>query len=266
MKKTYSFSMFAVFAVLAFVFSPLISRPALAQQGETIQLSVSKVFGYSSGFGQAQREMQGTFTVTARGPQNLERVIFFLDNEVMGEVQQEPFRLQFQTEAYTLGKHRFTATGYTTDGRQLNSNIVTATFVTAGQGMEAGMRIVLPLFALIFGIIGLSALLSVLSGRNQKPVPAGAPRNYGIMGGTICPKCKRPAPFAFWSINVLFGKLQMCPHCKKWSVVRRASPAELRSAELAELEREQQAAHKAAPIMSEEDRLRKELEGSRFND
>ena len=64
---------------------------------------------------------------------------------------------------------------------------------------------------------------------------------------------------------MLTGKLDRCPHCGKWSVVRRATPAELSAAEAAEL-----AAAKAeqaeTPGLSEEERLRQELEDSRYQD
>jgi hypothetical protein len=238
-----------------------ISSPALAQEEEQIRLSTSKVFGYSW-----QSEMQGTFSITARGPQNLERVVFFIDEELLGEARQEPFRLQFHTDAHPEGVHVFTAVGYTSDSRVLASNKLSRNFVPAGEGASAVLKILLPMLGVIFGAMGLSALISMIAIRSKKPVPPGTPRRYGPMGGTICPKCKRPAPLGFLSPNLPMGKLQMCPHCMKWSIVRRASPAELHAAELAELEREQKAGGKVAQAMTEEERLRKEIEASRFND
>lgn len=56
------------------------------------------------------------------------------------------------------------------------------------------------------------------------------------------------------------GQLDRCPYCGKWSVVRSLPLAQLRQAEQAELEQ----ARGQIPEISEEERLKKELDDSRY--
>ena len=54
---------------------------AVSAQGEELTLSLSRDFGYGGFNG----DIQGTFSVKASGPANLERVQFFLDETLLGE-------------------------------------------------------------------------------------------------------------------------------------------------------------------------------------
>jgi DNA-directed RNA polymerase subunit RPC12/RpoP len=95
-------------------------------------------------------------------------------------------------------------------------------------------------------------------------LPPGAPRNYGIIGGTICPKCGRPFGMHIWGLNMLVGKLDRCPYCGKWSLVRYVGREALREAEAAELEAPKEAP--SIPSAGEEENLKKELDNSRYID
>lgn len=95
-----------------------------------------------------------------------------------------------------------------------------------------------------------------LSGRVQT---AGAPETSAA-GAAICPKCKRPFARSFLSPNLVVGKLCRCPHCGKWSVVPRATAAELAAAEAAD----RAASEPAAPALSEEERLRRKIDASKY--
>ena len=57
-------------------------------------------------------------------------------------------------------------------------------------------------------------------------------------------------------------RLDRCPHCGRWSFTRRWLPEDLAAAE-AKLRDEKPAAH---PELSEEERLRRDLEASRYDD
>ena len=134
-------------------------------------------------------------------------------------------------------------------------------FVSPEAGWKSALKIIGPVFGIIIGILLLSFLLSISSGRKQAKLPPGTPRNYGFKGGTICPKCSRPFAFQFLALNMgLFHKVDRCPYCGRWGLVRRKSVEELRAAEAAELSGKQE----FAPETSEEDRLRKDLEDSRY--
>jgi DNA-directed RNA polymerase subunit RPC12/RpoP len=250
--------------IKAFLFTILLlfssTQSTQAQEDTPLTIRLSRNFGYSSGTG----DIQGTFTLRADGPDNLTRVVFYIDDSVMGEVLTPPFELRFQTDDFPLGVHTIRAVGYTSEGVELHSNEQIREFVTAEEGWQFVGKIVLPLI----GVIALAVLISIaipyLTGRGGKnQVPLGAQRNYGMFGGTICPKCGRPFGMHAWGLNLAVGKLDRCPHCGKWSMVRRVPQSALREAEAAELNMADQPAELEG---GSNDRLRKELEESRYQD
>ncbi len=252
------FWMIACLAVLV-----ALAQPALAQNDSTLSLSLSRDFGYSSLSGS---QIQGVFSVRAQGPQDLVRVIFYLDSQPLGEVTEAPYRLRFDTSNYPDGKHTLSAIGYTSSGQEIRSNDQVREFVPASQGFEGAMEILGPLL----GVIVLAALLALgipalFSRGKTKNLALGAPRSYAPLGGTICPKCSRPFAMHIWGLNLLVGKLDRCPYCGKWSMAVRYSPAQLREAELAELvDAEENSA--GIPKASGEENLQKDLENSRYQD
>lgn len=247
---------FLIFGMVAFMTSS-----AAAQQGTELSLNLSRNFGFSSGTGR----IQGAFTLKASGPANLQRVVFYIDDKQVGEATQSPFNYAFNTGSYSPTQHTLSAIGYTSDGQELHSNNITAEFITSEQAGQNTLRIILPILAVVGFAILFSAAIPMLSTRGKKESLApGTQRNYGVMGGTICPKCGRPFAMKFLGINLPMGKLNRCPYCGKWSMVRRRSMAELRAAEQAELD---QSFSEAIPSqLSEEEKLRKELDNSKYQD
>ena len=235
--------------------------PVAAQEANPLTLRLNRDFGYSSGTGQ----IQGTFSMRVSGPDNLTRVEFQIDGNTIGEATAAPFNLRFETGQFTLGTHTMSAIGYTSDGQEIKSNEITAEFVSASAATDMLKKILIPLVVVIGGVILVTSLVPALLGRGKtSSVPLGAPRNYGAFGGSICPKCGRPFSRHVWGINLMVGKLDRCPHCGKWSIVRAQPLSVLRQAEQAELEN---ADHEGQlQEMSEEERLRKELDNSRYQD
>ena len=233
-----------------------LALPALAQD-EALELRLSRDFGY----GGLNNDIQGTFSYRVSGPDDLTRVEFLMDGEVIGEDSEAPFAFQFNTGAYSTGLHQMQAVGYLADDSVLESNTVERNFVEAGAGTQEALRFVVPLLVVIAIAVLIPAVFSIVSAR-RNPVPLGAPRKYGVMGGAICPNCSRPFGIHWWSLNMVGARLDRCPHCGKFHRVRRASQDELRAAEKAEVASEQV---EETPV-SEEERLRRLLDDSRFND
>lgn len=232
---------------------------AFAQRQEELILTFSRDFGYASGTG----DIQGTFSMKVSGPPDLQKVVFLIDGKPIGEDNEPPFRIQFTTDAFPLGKHTLSAIGITANGTELYSKEYTRNFVSAEEGWKAAMKIAGPLLAMALIVSVLSFIFPFLSLRKKAgTVPLGAPRRYGLVGGAICPKCHRPFPMHLFSPNLLVGKLERCPYCGKWSVVSRASLTELKEAEASELELSAETAQVQGE--TEEERLRKELEDSRY--
>lgn len=247
---------YVLLSLILFIFS---TKNVLAQ-AEELTLSLTRNFGYSSGTG----DIQGTFTMRASGPDDLTRVVFYIDGEAIGEANEPPFTLRFQTGSYPLGVHTLSAVGYTSQGLELRSNEQRREFVSSQDALQLVSKILLPLLAIIVISVLLATILPMLMGRNRKEqVPLGASRSYGMLGGTICPKCGRPFGLHMYGLNLAIGKLDRCPHCGKWSLVRRVPPAMLRQAEEAEKERVEQPFE---AVEAEKERMIKDLEDSRYQD
>jgi len=248
MKKISAVILITILVSLAFI-------SVVSAQSEELTLSLSRDFGYGGFNG----DIQGTFSAKAKGPANLERVLFYLDETLLGEDTEAPFAIQFVTDNYPTGAHVLSAVGYTADGKQLKSQSISALFVTKEEGAAAGLKMVLPILAVVFGSMAIAAISNMINVSKGKKLPAGATRSY-TLGGGICPKCKRPFGFQLLSMNMIAGKLTPCPHCGKWSIVKRASMSDLHAAEQAELDTEKVQISEA----SEEEKLRKELDDSRY--
>ena len=54
---------------------------------------------------------------------------------------------------------------------------------------------------------------------------------YGMAGGTVCPRCTFPYSRVVLAPNLVVGKLSRCPHCGKWTIARAASAENLQQAE-----------------------------------
>jgi hypothetical protein len=243
---------------LALLVALLVVSPAAAQGDNALVMRLTRDFGFS-GSGQ----IQGTFTIHVTGPANLARVDFLIDGKQIGEATAAPFNLQFSTGSFSLGTHTISSIGYTADGQALHSPDVTAEFVTASTGLKAGGKIAIPILVIALLAVIVSALLPALTGRGKhSQLPLGQPRNYGMKGGGICPKCRRPFSFSLLAPNLPFYRLDRCPYCGRWGLVRIASLSDLRKAEEAELETAK--VNQMIPEESEEEKLRKELDDSRY--
>ena len=231
---------------------------AVAQTNDTLTLSLRRDFG--AGFGSS---IQGTFSFRASGPDNLVRVIFYIDDQVVGEASEAPFRLQFKTENYPLGVHTLHAVGITEDGRELTSNSISRNFISGSSANRAVFWMIVPIILLSLGGLLLS---SWIANRGQKAHsnPAVAAIN-GPAGGTICPKCSKPFARHIWGINLLTSKYDRCPHCGKWSLVRALPPDVLETAVIA-MQQAEAAKNPAQPDTADsETSWHKRLDDSKFN-
>jgi hypothetical protein len=250
---------FSIILILCVLITFTVSH-AQTQSTDQLQLGINRDFGYG-GFG---NDIQGLFTAHINNPpDNLTRVVFLIDNTTMGEDTTAPFSLQFNTDSYPLGTHILSAVGYTSDGKEIDSNKITAQFVPASSATQAIVKFVVPVFGMILLIGLISVFVPLLLNKGKMAsVPLGEQRKYGIGGGAICPKCSRPFPLRLWWLNLGLKKIDRCPYCGKWSFVRPSSMDDLRSAETAELAN----AQPDNPITgeTEADKQKKELDDSRY--
>jgi len=246
--------------VLAVISMCLIVQPVLAQSDTGFTISMSRDFGYSSGTG----DIQGLFSIHAKGPDNLQRVVFLIDGESIGEDTESPYKLQFSTDSFANGVHTMSAIGYTTDGQELKSNEIRSNFVPAGEGIKAAGAIIGVIFGILIVVFVLAFAITMFSTRRKGALPLGKPRNYGMKGGTVCKRCDRPFAFHIIAMNMLTHRLDFCPHCGKWQMAKPMPLEMLREAEKAELAWDQAAEGEQIQGLSEEEKLRRDLDSSRF--
>jgi hypothetical protein len=232
----------------------LAALPASAQESEeTLQLSMQRDFGFSLG-----GRIQGRFTLAVTGPDGLEQVEFLIDDQVIGVDREPPYRLSLSTGDYKLGVHRISAVGSTVDGRQLRAAELTFQFIGADEGWRAAMGIVVPIIGGTVALMLVAALGMVFLGRRKGPPRIG---EYGAAGGAVCARCELPFSRHVLFPNLLIGKLERCPHCGKWAIVRRATREAL---EMAEARLAAEEVRGGLEHESEEEKLRRQIEDSRF--
>lgn len=226
---------------------------AVAQDSNQLTLRLSRDFGTGLG-----SNIQGRFSFRAEGPDNLTRVSFFIDDQLVGEVSESPYRLQFKTDDFPLGNHTLYAVGITADGQELQSNRITQNFISGSSANRTVLLIVVPILVLS---IGGSLFAAWFTNRGRKS--SGNINVHGPFGGTICPKCHKPFARHIWGLNLGLAKYDRCPHCGKWSLVRAMHPDVLDAA----VEAMEAAAQQNQPKPPNDDgeTWRKRLDDSRFD-
>ncbi len=219
-----------IFALLLLVF---LTQPVFGQNdGYTIH--VRKDFGYGWG-----SDIQGRFTVTLLGEeQGVEQVDFLLDGEVLAVVTDPPFRYQFQTQDYEPGAHTLSAQVQLSSGRTEATPALKYRFISGAQARQQVTGVLLWVGGGVVGIMALVGIIQIVFSRRKKASTrvGRESRGYGLLGGTICPKCGTPFPRHIWGVNLVVGRLDRCERCGKWVMTKRASLEEMRSAEKAEIE------------------------------
>lgn len=250
------------FIVLAALLS---ATPAAAQTPEPgYRLHSQRLFGYG-GFG---GDVRGSFRFSVSGPaDNIQSVTYLIDGQPMATVSQPPFSFDFQTGSYPDGWHQFAAQITTREGSQVTTPATSLNFLSAAQQNSSMGKILIPLF----GGVALVMLIMVAAQaiglrRNPGRLAPGTTRHYGIKGGTICPRCGRPFPIHFWSLNLPGAHLDRCDYCGRFGLVTRRSPAELQAAEVAEVAAAQSTETSLPGAVEESDseRLRKLLDESKY--
>ena len=163
---------------------------AVAQSDNELSLRLRRDLGTGIG-----TSIQGTFSFRVSGPDNLISVIFYIDDQIVGEDSEAPFRLQFKTDEYSLGVHTLRAVGVTQDGQELTSNSLSRNFISGSSANRTTLYIVIPIILIAIGgrllsswianrgrkasdnpgstLIGHLALF-VLNARNHSPCISGA--------------------------------------------------------------------------------------------
>lgn len=251
--------------ILLFCTAALLGLVSTQVQAEEIEfrLDVNRDFGYGNG-----SDVRGNFSLTIYGAQeSIRTVIYLMDGQQISQVSQAPFRFRFSTSDYPDGWHELSAVVETTDNRSVTTPVVRLNFISSSQ-QSAGMKRIFGLILammVILGGIGIAAQFVTLRGGKHKA--PGAPIRYGLLGGTICPRCNRPYSIHIWSISLIGGRLDRCEHCGKWAFIQRRHPDLLAAAEKAGLQAAQVEENTlpGAAEESDEEKLHRLLDESRYS-
>lgn len=226
---------------------------SVSAQDDDYGIHVRKDFGYNMG-----RTIQGRFGISLRGDEaQVESVTFLMDGIELAQVNAAPFRYQFSTDDYEPGIHRLSAQVQLKNGNVITTSMATFEFLSR----QASSKQVTALLVGIGGAVLISMLvvgvvqISLLKGTKKRPLQPGERRNYGLFGGTVCPKCGRAFPRHFWGVNLVVGRLDRCEHCGKWVMTIRATPKALQLAEQVELDAAQAENDTSPGLFAEQDYL-----------
>jgi hypothetical protein len=244
---------FALAFTLVLLLALTLTATVLAQEEmPELEIRLNRDFGYG-GFG---NDIQGLFTIKVSGPDDLEKVEFYIDDTLLGMDEEAPFRIQFNTDNFDFGIHQISAVGTLADGTELRSRQITSEFVSGDQVMD----FLIPVLGLIALVTVGAAVLPMLTGKKGQAGPIG---EYGPAGGAVCPRCQFPFSRHWLSPNLAVGKLVRCPHCGKWSIRARASFVDLAAAEdRLRLSRQEGSPAEVDPEKS----LKRALDDSRFEE
>jgi len=205
-------------------------------QGNDYTIHLGKDFGYAWG-----SDIQGKFTISLVGDEELvEKVYFLFDGELISIIQEPPFEYQFNTVEFIPGNHSLSAEVWLKNGNLENTPILEYHFVPPDYAKQELTEILLWIGGTLLGVMTIAVIVQIFAFKGRKKVShqTGKRRDYGVLGGAVCPKCGYPFPQHIWGINLLVGKLDRCEHCGKWVMVRRATPEELQEAEEIESSRD----------------------------
>jgi hypothetical protein len=223
---------------------------AYVQESTPLEIRLNRNLGFGLG-----GQIQGRFSIKVDGPEDLNLVEFYIDNQLIGEDSTPPFGLQFSTGDYENGVHQISAIGYTTGGRELASNRISRQFASI-------LSVVLIVAAVIALVVGLRLASHFLT--REKSTRTGS--GIGYLGGTVCSNCGRPFGIHWWSPRLGFNRLDRCPHCGKWSMVSRSSAEALSAAEKLEDEPTEAETPSAEEQSNDDELLRRQIDESRYSD
>jgi hypothetical protein len=229
----------------------LLAPASASAQEDGLRLGMRRTFGYAWG-----SDIQGSFLLVASGPADVDRVAFYIDQDLLETVTAPPFEARLHTGDYPLGVHQLQAVGARSDGSTLLSNVIRVEFVTAEAGWQFAAGLLTPVLLVVGLALALSIGMTAISSRRYRP------GHYGGSGGAVCPRCHLPLARHFLAPNIGLKKLERCPHCGRWSLVSRASAEDLMAAE-ARLQGETPT--DLSPEATAE-ALRRQVEDSRFTE
>lgn len=231
--------------------------PASAQDEPGYRISLRREFGYGAGSNIRGRMSLRLVDESA----DVQQVTYLMDGQEIAVLNEAPFKFEFHTDDYGYGPHDISALVTTSNNKIFDTNTLRYNFVTQAEETSGIKNILLPVGVVLIAAMGFSALVQFIGKPKQTPQP-GQPRNYGMLGGTICPRCGHPFPRSLLGMNLVVGRLERCESCKRFVMTVRATPAQLAEAEA----REAASAAEAVKPLDMEEMGKDAIEESKYFD
>lgn len=247
MKKTQIWTLLLLVLSLAFIF-----LPAQAQDEPAWKLRLRRDWGYGAG-----PDIQGNMTLYLDGDlSTVKAVVYYLDDQVMAEMTEEPFRFSFNTDDYQPGTRRLSAEVRDNQGSPTRVGPLIYNFLSAADAGSNTITLFVVIGAVTLAAMGISWFISSKQKGSEKEAA-------GMFGRAVCQQCGKTFPRSIFGMNVVVGKLERCPHCGKWQLTQRASAAQI---DLAERQFLTDVTIDSAGEMIEEKTEKEALDDSRFLD
>ena len=134
---------------IAVVFVLILFPASALAQDEELALRLTRDWGYGAG-----GQVQGKFSLRVSGPEDIVKVEFIIDDEIVNVSTELPFRYQFHTDDYSPGVHTMTAVGYKADGTPVYGTEFVRQFLSGDEAKSSTMKIIVPILAIV-GIVTL---------------------------------------------------------------------------------------------------------------
>jgi ribosomal protein L32 len=258
MKKYANLTLLFVLSMSLLAFNAAVVHAQTPVPEYTIRFN--RDFGYGAG-----SNVRGTFSLAISGDlEKVSSVTYLIDGKELATVTETPFKYQFHTDSQGYGWHDLGAEITLTGGNQVSLSSIRYNFVSAEDEKTDMTGILLPIGGIVVGALLVSVLIQFL-GRKKRPIDPDVPRDYGMLGGTICPKCGHPFPRSLIGMNLVVGRLERCESCGKFSLTRRATTEELYRAEVTEKAAAREATQ-AAKVEPKKDDTADKLDDSKYID
>lgn len=224
------------------------ARGAVLAQDETVfDLNLRRDWGYGMG-----SDIQGRMSLSLAGDlSQVSKVDYYVDDNLVSEQTEAPFRYAFNTDDYTPGQHKLIAQVHTSDGQSTTTAPLVYNFISAQSANKTTVR-------LVGGILAVTILVSLVSFLIARRTGGKDGKASSLLGLAICTQCGQTFPRSIFRMNLVAGKFERCPHCGKWQLTQRASAEAIQQAD-----RANQPEPLLPPTIGEQ---RDELEDSRFTD
>lgn len=220
-KRKFAINLLVIFGVVFGLVSPVFA------QGDAYRLVLKREWGLGM-----PGAVQGHMSLNLKGDLNeVQSVAYFIDDKEMAQVEMPDIKFRFMTDDYSSGHHKLHAMVKTKDGSLVKSSIIEIKFIAKAEANKINKNI----WLWVGGFTALVFVVSVLLTKRANQVNRKgdqAVTGSGLYGAAVCPKCGKAFTRTIAGLNLLTQRYEPCPHCGKWSMTQRATPAELEAAQM----------------------------------